>query len=102
MLPDHIRDMVICVGEKVFPAEVENILRTHPGVADVAVIGVRTRFGVKRYAPWSSSRKAKRCELPAWSGTCADTYPTSSAAHGRVAQEAAEEPGGDDSEEEIA
>ena len=37
---DRIRDMIICAGEKVFPAEVENAIRTHPGVADVAVIGV--------------------------------------------------------------
>ncbi|WP_394842254.1 long-chain-fatty-acid--CoA ligase [Pendulispora brunnea] len=37
---DRIRDMIISAGEKIFPAEVENVIRTHPGVEDVAVIGV--------------------------------------------------------------
>ncbi len=37
---DRIRDMIISAGEKIFPAEVENVIRTHPAVADVAVIGV--------------------------------------------------------------
>jgi fatty-acyl-CoA synthase len=33
-------DMVISGGEKVFPAEVEEVLAAHPAVAEVAVIGV--------------------------------------------------------------
>ena len=39
-LHDRIKDMIVTGGENVFPAEVENVLMTHPDVADVAVIGV--------------------------------------------------------------
>jgi long-chain acyl-CoA synthetase len=39
-LYDRVKDMVVSGGEYVYPAEVENVLMSHPGVADVAVIGV--------------------------------------------------------------
>ncbi len=37
---DRVKDMIISGGENVYPAEVENALMAHEGVADVAVIGV--------------------------------------------------------------
>jgi len=37
---DRKRDMIISGGENVYPAEVENVLYSHPAVLDVAVIGV--------------------------------------------------------------
>ncbi|WP_134604435.1 long-chain-fatty-acid--CoA ligase [Pseudomonas aeruginosa] len=37
---DRKKDMIITGGENVYPAEVENILYSHPEIADVAVIGV--------------------------------------------------------------
>ncbi|HYC82229.1 MAG TPA: long-chain fatty acid--CoA ligase, partial [Solirubrobacterales bacterium] len=37
---DRLKDMLISGGENVYPAEVERALVTHPGVAEVAVIGV--------------------------------------------------------------
>jgi acyl-CoA synthetase (AMP-forming)/AMP-acid ligase II len=37
---DRIKDLVITGGENVYPAEVENAILAHPGVADVAVIGI--------------------------------------------------------------
>ena len=39
-LHDRIKDMIVSGGENVYPAEVENVLMTHPDVGDVAVIGV--------------------------------------------------------------
>ena len=37
---DRIKDMIISGGENIYPIEVENVLATHPAVADCAVIGV--------------------------------------------------------------
>lgn len=39
-LLDRVKDMVNRGGTKVFSAEVERVLRTHPGVADAAVVAV--------------------------------------------------------------
>jgi len=39
-LKDRVKDMYISGGENVYPAEVERVLRAHPHVADVAVVGV--------------------------------------------------------------
>jgi long-chain acyl-CoA synthetase len=39
-LTDRIKDMIVSGGENVYPAEVEKVLRTLAGIADVAVVGV--------------------------------------------------------------
>lgn len=39
-LVDRKKDMIITGGENVYPVEVEQVLHRHPGVADVAVVGV--------------------------------------------------------------
>jgi len=39
-LTDRIKDMIVTGGENVYPIEVEEVLSQHPGVSDVAVIGV--------------------------------------------------------------
>ncbi|NUO02945.1 MAG: long-chain fatty acid--CoA ligase [Saprospiraceae bacterium] len=48
---DRIKNMFISGGENVYPAEVERVLVSHPGVAEAAVIGVPD-------AKWGESGKA--------------------------------------------
>ncbi|MDY7102259.1 MAG: long-chain-fatty-acid--CoA ligase [Actinomycetota bacterium] len=37
---DRVKDMIVSGGENIYPAEIENALIRHPGIADLAVIGV--------------------------------------------------------------
>ncbi|MCX5425988.1 AMP-binding protein [Streptomyces sp. NBC_00078] len=42
-LCDRLKDVIITGGENVYPTEVEHVLSTHPGIAEVAVIGAPSR-----------------------------------------------------------
>ena len=48
---DRVKDMIISGGENIYPAEIENVLMRHDGIADAAVIGVPD-------ARWGESVKA--------------------------------------------
>ena len=40
----RIKEMIIRGGENIYPREIEDVLLSHPGVAEVAVVGVADRF----------------------------------------------------------
>jgi long-chain acyl-CoA synthetase len=54
---DRVKDMIVSGGENVYPAEVENVLMGHPGIADVAIIGVP-------HEKWGETAKAIVVKAP--------------------------------------
>ncbi|MFO0986354.1 MAG: long-chain-fatty-acid--CoA ligase [Alphaproteobacteria bacterium] len=42
-LVDRAKDVIITGGENVYPAELEAVLREHPGITEIAVVGVPDR-----------------------------------------------------------
>ena len=68
-LHDRIKDMVVSGGENIYPAEVENVLLSHPALVDAAVIGVpderwgETVKAIVVLAPGADARRG-RCHRP--------------------------------------
>ena len=66
---DRVKDMIVSGGENIYPAEIENALMEHPGIADVAVIGVPDeKWGetVKAVLVMASEGPPDDDELKAW------------------------------------
>jgi acyl-CoA synthetase (AMP-forming)/AMP-acid ligase II len=68
-ITDRIKDMFIVGGFNAYPAEIENLMSRHPGVAQVAVVGVPDdRMGEVGYAyviPKTGTRPAEQ-DIIAW------------------------------------
>ena len=76
----RIGDVIVTGGEKVWPAAVERVLTAHPGVAEVAVVGVADpAWGARvvavvvprdpaRPPALAAVRDAVKAELPAYAG----------------------------------
>ncbi|MFF8732441.1 long-chain-fatty-acid--CoA ligase [Streptomyces sp. NPDC015171] len=48
---DRIKDAVLVAGENVYPAEIENVLESHPGVAEAVIVGAPDeRWGERVHA----------------------------------------------------
>jgi fatty-acyl-CoA synthase len=52
----RLKDMIIRGGEKIFPAEIEEFLFSHPRVAQVAVFGVPDEFYGEEVMAWLQLR----------------------------------------------
>ena len=66
----RLKDMIIRGGENIYPKEIEDVLFTHPSVAEVAVIGVPDReWGEQvaafvRTAPGARASRRERAQRP--------------------------------------
>ena len=76
-LTDRVKDMIVSGGENIYPAEIENVLASHPAVAEVAVIGVPDE-------KWGETVKAVIATKPAQTVTAADDPRLRQDASGRL------------------
>ncbi|MFP6689293.1 MAG: long-chain fatty acid--CoA ligase, partial [Alphaproteobacteria bacterium] len=53
----RVDDMIITGGENVLPIEIESVLSLHPGVAEVAVVGLEDERWGKRVTAFVKRRK---------------------------------------------
>ena len=75
-LVDRVKDMIVTGGENVYSVEVENAIATHPGVAQVAVIGIPSeKWGEAVHAIVVLQRRRAPSPRPRSSSTPASRSP---------------------------
>jgi acyl-CoA synthetase (AMP-forming)/AMP-acid ligase II len=67
---DRKKDMILSGAQNVYPADIEQVMRTHPEVAEVAVVGARSRKWGETPVAFVVARPGSACsrdELLQWS-----------------------------------
>lgn len=59
MIVGRIKDIIIRAGQNIFPGEIENLLFTHPKVANVAIVGMPDPVMVERACAYVVSKEGK-------------------------------------------
>ena len=77
-LRDRSKDLIISGGSNIYPREVEEVLLTHPGVREVAVIGAPHPSGARPWWRSSSAIRNAHRQKPSWTGTALPPSPASS------------------------
>ena len=61
---DRIKHVIISGGENIYPAEIERVLRTHPGISEVSVVGeAHPRWGETPVAVIGGTKGLKDTEV---------------------------------------
>jgi acyl-CoA synthetase (AMP-forming)/AMP-acid ligase II len=58
-LKDRSKDLIISGGSNIYPREVEEVLLTAPGVAEVAVVGAPDPSGARWWWPLSCPNRPR-------------------------------------------
>ncbi|MDX1513704.1 MAG: AMP-binding protein, partial [Gammaproteobacteria bacterium] len=66
----RLRDVIIRGGENIYPVEVENFLRGHPAIAEIAVFGMPDRYYGETVA--AAVKLNRRIETRELAADCAD------------------------------
>ena len=68
-LTDRIKDMIVSGGENIYPAEVEAVLRLHPAITDLVIVGAKDPTwgeSVCAVVEWKAGKTATVDELRAF------------------------------------
>ncbi len=67
MAGGRLRDIIIRGGENIYPVEIENLLRAHPAILDIAVFGVPdSYYGEAVAAAMTLTEDVSPADLQAW------------------------------------
>ena len=58
----RLKDMIIRGGENIYPREIEDVLFTHPKIAEVAVFGVPDDFYGEELVAWIQLHEHENCD----------------------------------------